>query len=115
MKVQLKTKNTMKKPSSSGATKLWQAETPHIELRARGEKARRGALVPIPGHPAAELAEYIAKRKERVSGNRDATMIPVCTACTASDYMHEIPPQDTPEYKAILASHLQNACISAVR
>ena len=50
------------------------AETPHIELRATDEKARRGALVPLPAHLVADLAEYIAKRKKRLVGDSSASV-----------------------------------------
>ena len=45
------------------------AAVPHIELRARDEKARRGAQVPLP----AGLAEYVAERRARFLGQRGAS------------------------------------------
>jgi integrase len=44
------------------------ADTPYIELKAANEKARRGALVPLPSHLAEALGQYIPERKKRLTG-----------------------------------------------
>ena len=51
------------------------ADVPHIELRAASEKARRGALVPLPASLAALLGEYVAERRSRLLEQRGASTI----------------------------------------
>lgn len=45
------------------------AEVPHIELAAADEKARRGALVPMPAGLATPLLRYASERRKRLLGH----------------------------------------------
>ena len=49
------------------------AAVPYLELRARDEKARRGAQIALQADLAAMLGEYIAERRARLLGQRGAS------------------------------------------
>ena len=48
-----------------GAVRL-DADTPHLILEARHEKARRGAQIPLPASLATELEEYVSELRSRL-------------------------------------------------
>ncbi len=58
-----------------GAVRL-DADTPHIVLHARDEKARRGAQIPVQADLAAALRLYLAERRSRLVGACGASVVP---------------------------------------
>jgi integrase len=57
-----------------GAVQL-NAGSPHLLLEACNEKARRGAEIPIPEGLVAELNEYLAERRSRLTGHSGTSVV----------------------------------------